>query len=81
MHFVLRTSFIAYGFGCWARVAIQLREYNVTTEAVHYYVHKVTRLATFDLYMGIHLDIDSLISWVSERIDKLPNKPLFYFAP
>lgn len=68
MHVICRYTFMAYGFGCWERVALQLQNYGVTPQLVHYYVHRVTGLASFVFYMGLRIDIDDVHCWVSDRI-------------
>lgn len=81
MHHIVNTSFMTYGFGCWDRIAVQLREFEVTPESVHYYVHLATGISNFEPYMGIQLNLDDLSSWVTTRMNKMPVKPQFYIEP
>ena len=81
MHAICRYSFLAYGFGCWDRVALQLQNYGITPDQVHYYVHKYTRLSSFDFFMGIRLDIDDVANWVTARLNKQQVQPRFYVDP
>ena len=60
MKAIVRYCFMAYKFGCWQRVLLHLRPYNVSLDMLHRYVHWYTKLSSFEGYMGVHLDIDDL---------------------